>query len=215
MASAYATYQQNVEQKSKEARSELGQVIQRISDLSRESGADIKSGKEQVVGRQPRVGLDSERVALAQRAADIIREIPQDVSAHECYLVAQAFYDSDRYAESVEIAKIGTSKKVDWKTHPRLHRIEGGALFGQGKLDEARKAMQAAIDTAPTGPHDERIYSQAYSENFWAIWERKVRACDEARQHFKNAKLMAGLLASESYRISMNEYVGDAEPACR
>ncbi|WBB70585.1 hypothetical protein [Micromonospora sp. WMMD812] len=213
--SAYLTYRQGVEQDAQDARSELGQLIQRISDLSRGDGGDVKNDQGQVVARRATAGLDGERVALAQQAADLIRAIPDKVSAHECLIVAQAFYSSNRYAESREIAEIGSSKRADGITHPALYRIQGSAFFADGKLNEGRKAMQSAVDSAPAAPHDDRVYSQAYSEYFWAGLERRARACSEAHRHYKNARLIADLTASESYRTQLNKYIGGGEPACR
>ncbi|MGN9776523.1 hypothetical protein ACTMS0_12245 [Micromonospora sp. H33] len=214
LVSVYLTYRQGVEQKSQESRAELGQLIQRISDLSRDSVAKAEDEEGQAVVRQPPARVDNERVALAQQAADIIRRMPDEVSAHECYLVAQAFYESKRFAESREIARIGTSKRVDGITHPALYRVEAGSSFADGYLEEGRRAMRGAIDSSPSAPEEERVYNRAYNEVFWADWERKARACTEAHQHFENAKRLTEQLTSETYRAQMGKLVAEPEPAC-
>lgn len=212
-ASAYFTYRQGAEQDVQATRSELGQLIQRVSDLSRDASGISQGGDSPSADRKPAIDVSREQLVLAGQAADIIRRIPDHVSAHECLAVAQMMYRLKRFPESEEIANIGLRKKLDRSVHPVLSRISGGAAFKDGRYEDGRRYLEKALDAAPLQPSSERDWSRAYTEIFWAAFEERSENCTEAAEHTRRAEALISQLSS-SKREQMEKYLKESGTLC-
>jgi hypothetical protein len=213
MTSAYLSYRQGIDQDAQTARSELGQLIQRYSDLTEDDSYEVGADSGQVTTRQRPADVKGERLVLAGQAADIIRRIPEQVSAHECLLVARFLHDLERHSDSRELAEIGLRKKLDRSTHPSLLNIKANALFKDGRPTEGRIALQEALDAAPLTPPSARNWSLSYIEIYWAALEQRAQNCEEAALHTSRATEIISQLRPESKK-QMEQHLKDEKTLC-
>jgi hypothetical protein len=215
IAATVYTAQESARQSDRAARTELGQLIQRLAALPKEN-ADLEARYAQ--NRAAWVTLsgsmNTENLALAQQAADVIRQVPDQVSATEYLAVASALELSSSYRRSEELVDAGLRVTSDLTTREGLLRLKAKLLFAGGRLDLGRARLEDALDLWRDEPAQERARAHAYTEILWAGLERRAGHCPDAASHLSRAQAAIGLLAPGASREQLAQTVGAGTRPC-
>ncbi|MEU9516880.1 hypothetical protein [Micromonospora sp. NPDC048169] len=193
---------------------ELGERIQRLSDLSREDLLNIKDPAGKVVARQHSPAFASENLALAQQAKDLIGQIPDQVSASEYLTVALAFDVSGRSEESHELAVDGLAKPGDSLTFISLRRMNAKALYQMGKTSEGREQLALALNLAESLPAEDRQWSRASQHIFWSALEKRAGNCVEMAVREQEAERELGSMSVSARRSQLEEQLRGVGKDC-
>jgi hypothetical protein len=140
--------------------------------------------------------INTEQVVLGSQAADLISQVPDEVTASEYYAVAWALSASGQSEAGRSLLEQGLNAieggdEQDVPGSLALVRQQAFDHFSVGEEAEGRqlyrKALSLIDQTSETSPATV-AYMKANSELQWAEAELTVRACDEARQHLERAE---------------------------
>lgn len=199
-ATVYAG-QESARQSERAARAQLGQLIQRLAALPKEN-ADLQAryARDRAALVSLSGSMNTENLALAQQAADVIRQVPGEVSATEYLAVASALELSNSYRSSEELIDRGLRVPSDLTTREGLLRLKAKLLFATGRPDPGRAQLQQALDLWRDEPVQDRARAHAYTEMLWAGLERQAGHCPEAASHLSRAQAAVGLLVPGASR---------------
>ncbi|SIN36730.1 hypothetical protein [Micromonospora cremea] len=193
----------------------MGQLIQRLSDLSREDLLDIKDPAGKVVARQHSQAFGSENLALAQQARGLIERIPDHVSASEYLTVALAFDVSGRSEESHELAQRGLLKPGDALTLISLRRMNAKALYQLGRAREGREQLDVALSLADSLPVQERSWAKSSQQIFWSALEKNAGNCVEMAVRGREAERGLKAMPASARRSQLEEHLRGVGNDCR
>jgi tetratricopeptide (TPR) repeat protein len=206
------TQQQNIQN----ARTQLGELIQRLDAVPREN-ADLLKNYGHDPGTLSRLAgnLNAENIALASQAADIIKSIKGYVSATEYLAVANALNYSGLYDRAQEMFQAGMSVKTDQITHTALVQSYATLLFATGDIAGGRAKMQEALDIyqkQPTKFKGQVLSANAYTHLYWSGLEVRARQCGEAKHHFQDGERMYRQLVSGIFKNQLAPQVEALRP---
>jgi hypothetical protein len=215
IAATYYANEQTARQNDRAARTELGQLIQRLSALPKENAdltakyADDRTALGTLSGT-----INAENLVLAQQAADVIDRIPDQVSGAEYFTVASALKVSNSYSRSAKLIDRGLRVDTDPLSREGLLRLKSQLLFEAGDVVGGRAPLQQALEVW----HDESAKDQAtghtYTELLWSALERQAGNCQEAASHLMRARAAAEHLNPGAARKQLTESVRAAEVPC-
>jgi tetratricopeptide (TPR) repeat protein len=171
------------------ARSELGQLIQRLYTLPMER-AELQVAYAQdptMADALETINL-TEHSILAQQAADIIDRIPGNVSANEYYGVGWALHQVGDLERARNIYQRGIQIAVNPHIESTILQSYGELLFAQEEYGLGRQQMQAALDLYVDMPSEQRARMFARIELFWASIEKRYSHCREVQLHLSQAQ---------------------------
>jgi tetratricopeptide (TPR) repeat protein len=206
------TQQQNIQN----ARTQLGELIQRLDAVPRENADLLKNyGHDPETLSRLAGNLNTENIALAGQAADIIKSIPGHVSATEYFAVATALGYSGLYDRAQEMFQAGMSVKTDQITRTALVQSYASLLFAVGDITGGRAKMQEALDIyqkQPTRFKGQVLSSNAFTHMFWSRLEVGARQCREAKHHFEEAEQLYRQLDSGIFKNQLAPQVEALRP---
>jgi hypothetical protein len=193
----WRTEQQDV----RAARTELGELIQRLSVLPKENlELQTNYANKPAALTQLSGAVNTENLVLARQAADIIeRRIPNNVAAIEYYAVASALNLSGDYDTGRRLLERGLERVNDPVSHSAMLRTFASSLYGSGEIAAGRQRMQQARDIFsryPTKIHSLVVWTNVHTELFWIGLERAAGDCTEARRHLAEADPWASQIAA-------------------
>jgi tetratricopeptide (TPR) repeat protein len=180
--------QQNV----RDARTLLGQLIQRLDAMPRENANLVKEfGNDPATLGQLAGNLNVENIALAGQAADIINSIRGHVTATEYLVVANALYFSGLFDRARELYQAGAALDADQVTHAALlHSYAALLVYSGGDMRVARAKMQEALDVykkQPTSFQGQVLNTNLATHIAWTSLELFKQECAQARKHYDEA----------------------------
>jgi tetratricopeptide (TPR) repeat protein len=172
-------------QNARAARSELGQLIQRLSALPKENAELVARYADDRAVLTTLSGLiSSENVVLAQQAADVADRIPNQVSGSEYLAVAMALELSGDYPRSLRMIDRGLKVESNPNTREGLLRMKGRIYFGLGQIEAGRDQLRAALAVWADGNVQARERGHAYTQLTWSVLERQAGNCPQALAHY-------------------------------
>jgi tetratricopeptide (TPR) repeat protein len=215
IAATYYANEQTARQNDRAARTELGQLIQRLSALPKEN-ADLtaKYANNRSVLTSLSGSINAENLVLAQQAADVIDRIPDQVSAAEYFTVASALKLSAYYSRSQTLIDRGLRVDADLVTREGLLRLKGTLLFDAGDVAGGRAQLQQALELWRDESTKEQATGNAYTEILWSGLERQAGNCQEAESHLSRARAAAERVTPAAARTQITETVRAAEVPC-
>lgn len=198
---AIASYLQISSQDRRAARSELRQLIQRMSALPKENIELTKTYEKDVTTTNVLSGfINQEYGVIARQAAEIIDRIPGDVSANEYHAVALALFNSNSVEMVPALVERGLAKARDYPAELELLRLYGNVLILAGDLEKGRARYQEALSLSKKYniPYTAYIMSSdAITEMNWASSEFGQGQCRQTEKLLGQAK-------DKLYRIPAN-----------
>ena len=178
---------QNIQDK----RTLLGQLIQRLDAMPRENANLTKDlGHDPVTLAQVAGNLNTENIALAGQAAELIESMPGHVTATEYLVVGNALNFSGLFDRAQAMFQAGASLATDQVTHTALLQNHAWLLAATGDLPTARAEMQEALnvfDKQPTKFKGQVLSINLTTQITWTSVELVARECGQARQHYDEA----------------------------
>ena len=202
MITTYYGNRLNVRQSELSARTELGQLIQRLTALPKEN-ADLtaKYAANPVATATLGGVINEENLVLAHQAADVIARIPDQVSAIEYETVAHSLEFSEDYARSVDLTDHGLKIPADPTTHEGLLRLKAKVLFDQSDIFQGRAMLREALGVWPDQPVWQQARGKANTELLWANLEQGAGHCQDATVHLARAR-------EQALRLDGNTQIG-------
>ncbi|MET7748774.1 hypothetical protein [Micromonospora sp. NPDC005367] len=209
LTASYFGWKQNGDQQELAARSELSQLIQRMTALQRDGSEDITDADGQRIGVTERGDAVTETLALAGQAADIIDHLDDGGTASECYAVALAFKFVSEDGRTAEFAEKGLRKDPPHLTlRIGLLHVKACSNFNLGNYEVARDAMRAAIGARDSQSGLIRAYGELHSYTYWADRERTTGSCDEWEMAIGKARsLLEELAANKAARERASQWI--------
>jgi tetratricopeptide (TPR) repeat protein len=187
------SYIQSRQREQRDARVELRGLIQRISEIPREAATLTQVYTDGLTIAQLGGQLQQENAVLARQAREVMRLIPNDVTAGEYIVVANALANSNLLDDAIAMYKQAEGAISDYNDGISLYRSEAQLLFFTGEPDTGREYFQRALDIFnpdrfPTSSEYIRLAVTAETEMYWALSEYSIGQCNNARQHTKSAR---------------------------
>jgi tetratricopeptide (TPR) repeat protein len=189
---AYVSIRHTRLQDIENAKGDLRELIREISTISAQA-AEIGAQYED----NPQGGLlagsllNSDKIVLANQAADIIDEIPDHVSAAEYYSVGFAVASIGNFERAIELYARGIEIADDrWSA---VATRSGLALshFAAGDLEAGRRAFEGAIhsgDDFTDANSAARQWESAFAHFKWSEAELTANQCAEAQSHYEQSR---------------------------
>jgi tetratricopeptide (TPR) repeat protein len=200
------SYQRTQREDVHNAKVELRDLIQRLTDIRQEN---LDLGKKYADDPNALLvaagSLNIQQIVLAKQALAIVDEIPREVSATEYYAVASALAVAgvhDRTTELYQRALNSARDVHDWVD--AAHGL-GQTAFSVGDLARGRAAYQQALNVFKRFPSRNVDYNQninAYTELLWAQTELGQMQCSEAKTHLERATGYYSSLQKRGWDIS-------------
>jgi hypothetical protein len=173
------------------AKVELRELIREMSTISTKA-ADLgtRSSSNPQAGLLASSLLTTDMIVLANQAADIVDEIPGEVTAAEYYAVASALGANGISDRVLDYYERGIAVAHDTPSHLALRRGLAFTYFAQGDVNGGREAFGEAIDAIDDFPDTIEIYRQAetgYTHLSWAGAELSAGECEAASQEHAKA----------------------------
>jgi tetratricopeptide (TPR) repeat protein len=216
LGAAFYSNRQTARQGEFAARTELGQLVQRLSALPKENQELLAKYANDPATYTSLSGLlNQENLVLAQQAADVARRIPDHVSASECLAVAYALANSEDYARSLDLIEQGLSLPSNATAREGLLRLRGQNFFATGDPARGRAALQEALEVWQGQPEWEQGRGYAYTELLWAGLEKSIGNCVEVEKHVSRARDEADRLnPSSGLRAQVLQAVESSATPC-
>ena len=173
-------------------RAELRGLVQRLSALPKENFELSRTYATDGEALRLLTGLtNTENVVLAQQAAELIGQLPGQVSSLEYYATAYALtLGGGQTSEAIRLLSEGLKVAHDPISEGTLLRQYAGTLFSIGEAEAGREKWQRALDVFGKYPERNALSiasSRAFTEMAWAAAELGLGNCVEAEQHVKSA----------------------------
>ena len=183
------------------AKVELRELIREISTIStRAAELGTRSSKDSRAGLLASSLLTTDMIVLANQAADIVDEIPEEITAAEYYAVASALGANGISERVLDYYDRGIAVAHDTPSHIALQRGLASTYFAQGDVNRGRAAYREALDAIDDFPDTTDIYRQAenaYTHFLWAGAEFTTGECEAAsREHAESAGQYAAAAAN-------------------
>lgn len=129
--------------------------------------------------------INQENTVIARQSAEILEQIPDDVSASEYYCVAFALLNSNTPEKVPLLIERGLSVAKDYSAELELLRLYGNVLMLLGDINKGRAKYQEALDLfnkyhLPNTPYV--ATSNAITEMNWASSEFGQGQCKEVEK---------------------------------
>jgi tetratricopeptide (TPR) repeat protein len=207
--STFVSWQRTKTQDIHNKKSELRLMLQRLSSLPKENFELTRNFADDpnamgILSSQ----INQESSLLAEQAADIVKEIPGQVTSLEYYSVASALSASNHpeLAKKLLNNALASSKSVNDKL--TALRANASRLLYEGELEKGREEFNKALmvfDDYP-GHHDYvKNTSHINTENIWATSEFQAGFQKLANEHISKSialckKLPPGQMSKHLYR---------------
>lgn len=200
------------------ARTELRGFIQRLGSLPKENLQLSKTyNDDQLALGSLKSFITQENTLVAKQAAEVIRRIPEQVSATEYSAVAYALWSIASNATAIEFVKQAIMKASDVNDEAATLRQYGGYLMASGNVNGARVEYQKALAVFSKYPGYGDYYqnsSHAFTELHWAQSEGSVGNFPEMKLHLDAAEALAGRLSSGPEGTSYKQQIGQLRNTC-
>lgn len=181
------------------ARTELRGFIQRLAELPKENLQLTRTyANDQLSLGNLQSFITQEATLVAKQAAEVIRRIPDQVSATEYSAVAYALCGTGANAAAMDFVKRATQKAADVNDEAAVLRQYGGYLMASGDVQQARVEYQKALNVFAKYPGYGEPYqnnTHAYTEFHWAQSEGAFGNREEMQTHLTAAENYANHLA--------------------
>lgn len=186
---------------------ELRQLVREIAEVTTENNELVNR-----FGRNPQALLLASSLGrtnvlvLANEAAELVDEYPEQVSAAEYYAVGAAlstFSTSDRVFDYYERALTKAQETQDNQTYLAVTRSLAIAHFGQGNVEQGRDVYERALIQEADGPlnPNDRLQNP-YTHLQWALSELSVGNCEAAIDQYTEAQAQYQPLEEEGFDLS-------------
>jgi tetratricopeptide (TPR) repeat protein len=176
------------------ARAELRGFIQRLAALPKENLQLARTyADDQIALGNLQSFIMQETTLVAKQAAEVIRRIPDRVSATEYSAVGYALWTTGNNATAMDFVKLATERAIDVNDEAAVLRQYGGFLIASGDVNGGREQYQKALEVFSKYPAYNDTYQNsvhAYTHFHWAQSE------GGAGNH---SELAAHLAASEDF----------------
>ena len=181
------------------ARTELRGFIQRLSALPKENLQLTKTyDYDQLALGNLQSFITQETTLTARQAAEVVRRIPDQVSATEYSAVAYALWSAGNTATAMEFTKLAVQKAVDVTDEAATLRQYGGYLIASGDIRGGRVEYQNALAVFAKYPGYGEAFqnsSHAFTEFHWAQAEGAAGNAAEMQAHLNAADAYADKIA--------------------
>jgi tetratricopeptide (TPR) repeat protein len=189
------------------ARAELRGMIQRLTELPKETLDANRTYAKDPEGMARISGyLNVERMVLAKQAAELMADLPGDVTATEYYSVASALSWAGYSEQSMELLRKGLDAAGDAPDEVDLLRHYAGQLFAAGDIAGGRERFGEAMSIFRKYPEANEGYvatSHAFTQISWAKAELSQRQCPEAKAHVQQARAWVSRMPSQAYSAQL------------
>jgi tetratricopeptide (TPR) repeat protein len=209
------TNQQDIQQD----RSELRELTGRVGELERTKVefTQTHSGNQDAINSFE-AEIDTELLATALQAADIIERIPQYVSAAESTVIADQLADFDLNDRSISLLEIGIDRAKDAHSLTLALRRYAEVLFATGDFSEGRKRYEQAsraYERFPSKDQDWARYKSSLNELIWADSEIAYGNCEEAEKRVKRAVELSQGVQDQGLTDDLTTFTNDTKASLK
>lgn len=198
----------------RDARVELRGLIQRLSEIPRESATLSQVYTDTNVIASLGGLLQQENAVLAKQARDVMAIIPDQVTSGEYILVASSLANSNLVDDAIEMYKKAEAVLLDYNDAVSLYRSEGQLLFFTGKPEEGRKYFQNAEDIFNTFPSNSEFVQMSVgieTQMYWGYVEYSIGECAKAREHTADARARYNAMVDKYPTARTNQSIYDSQ----
>jgi len=200
------------------ARAELRELIQRLTALPKENLEFTRAyAKDPTAVLHLTSSINTENNVIASQAAELIEELPGEVTATEYYAVAYALITTGRTAEAERLLQDGLAVADDVPGETALLRQFAVHLFVTGELERGRAMWQRTMEIFRKYPERNPLFvasTHAFTQMSWANAELGRGQCEEARRHADSAKAYVARAANEQMARQVNAVVQAVARTC-
>lgn len=187
--STYVSESRAQDQSRRDARSELGQLIERINaQPTQQAELDAQYAKNAQAKAAIGSALTSERMVLSQQAADVIARIPEQATGTEYYVVTQALLDSGLFQRAEALGLRGLAVAGDLQTNAAIYRVLAVGRLMAGDGTRADAYFQRAVDLFADQPPELRAQADGLTYVLWSTREWMFGDCADAVTHEQLAR---------------------------
>jgi tetratricopeptide (TPR) repeat protein len=191
-AATYFSEKRLDRQEAHAARAELRGMIQRLNELPRENLEAYRThAKDPMAIRRISGYLNVESIVLSKQAAELMADLPGDVTAPEYFSVALALTQAGYSEQGEELLRKGLGAAEDAPEEADLLRQYAAQLFAVGDIAGGRARFEEAMRIFSKYPEENTGYvasTHAYTQISWAEAEISQRQCPEAEEHIEQAR---------------------------
>jgi hypothetical protein len=181
-------------------RVELRGLVQRLIALPRDNlEAMQRYRRDPLVLQQVGSQINTENIVLVREAADLIEEIPSQVTATQYYAVGLEACLAGLTAQCEQLLNAGLRVADNALDATALLREYASLLFSIGEVQRGREKWREAMNIFRRYP-ERNTYAvastSAFTENAWATAELTLGYCRQALDHLRSASRYAGQIGS-------------------
>lgn len=213
LGTTWFSYQQANQQQIGAYKTELRDIITRISEIPRDYTAYAQTYTDPAILGQLNGSLQTENGMLAKRAVEIAKKIPEEVTSSEYLLIGQSLYNSNVTDETIRMYDLAIRSATNSNDLVAALRYEANLEMLLGEIDQGRAKYQEALNVFERFPVNNEFYinsTMAMTEIAWAVSEFSIGACDRVQGHLDAAETAIDKLRPESsakfYRDQLESY---------
>lgn len=179
------------------ARTELRNILQRLTTIPKENFELVKKYQGDVDGQALSGLFSQENSLLVRQASEIVDRFPNDVSAGEYFSVAMALLAAADVAKIPVYLDRALSQTADPNVKVSVLRNYGLFLISTGKTSEGRKKYEEALSIWVSYPSVFKYFkdsTDALTEIYWAQAEFGAANIEAAKEHIRKAQDRVGML---------------------
>lgn len=182
---------QTRQREQRDARVELRGLIQRLSQIPRESATLSQVYTDPLVIANLGGQLQQENAVLAKQAREVMSVIPDQVTSGEYILVANALATSNLIDDAITMYRKAENVILDYNDGVALYRSEAQLLYYTGQPDQGRAYYQRAAEIFERFPTSSEFVSGPTgieTQIYWSYAEYGVGECANSRMHAADAR---------------------------
>lgn len=207
------SYQQAQQQQIGAYKTELRDIITRISEIPRDYTAYAQTYTDPATLGQLNGSLQAENGMLAKRAVEIVKKIPREVTSSEYLLIGQSLFTSNAVDDTMQMYDLAIRGAGNSNDLVAALRMKANLQMLLGEIDAGRVTYRQALNVFEQFPVINEFYvnsTLAMTEINWAVSEFSIGACDRVSEHLAAADQAVDQLHPESsakfYRDQLASY---------
>ena len=197
---------------------ELLSLIDRLSGITRDfADARTQYADNPAVFATLSSVLNQQQLLAAEQAANIMAQIPNDVSAAEYSFVASVLLSNS--IDEIGATLLQQAVRVSTNANDLVGALRTIAIrsFQIGQVDEGRTNYRLAMDVFSRFPSRSAYYvagTHLQTQVSWATAELGVNQCDEAKVHVEAARTFAAQVSSTENLVLQLQELEPLVAAC-
>lgn len=211
-------YYQNSQQQVGAYKTELRDIITRISAIPRDYTVYTQTYTDPTTLSLLNGYLQAENAMLAKRAMEISSRIPEEITSSEYLLIGQSLFNSNVTEETLQVYDKAIQRATNSSDLVAALKAKANLQILLGEVDAGRNTYQRALQVFERLPVSNEFYrnsTHALTHMNWAASEYIIGECENVRLHLAEAQKFVDLLrpenSAEFFRQQLEAYQASAQ----